>query len=198
VRGMESLKGQVDSIARDVLELSERAQAIGGIIATVSQLATQSNMLALNAAVEAARAGEAGRGFAVVAQEVRNLAAQSWAATEQVRELLGEIRRGVNTAVMATEEGIKGTEDSMQLTDEARVTIRQLAESVKSSVAAAEQIAAAAGQQQTGMEQIAMAMGHMRQVTTQSVAGAQQVERAAGELNDLAGQLRSLVEQYTL
>jgi len=42
------------------------------------------NLLALNAAIEAASAGEAGKGFAVVANEVKELAKQTTAATEDI------------------------------------------------------------------------------------------------------------------
>jgi methyl-accepting chemotaxis protein len=198
IAGMDQVKEKVESIATNILSLSEQAQAIGSIIATVSEIAAQSNMLALNAAVEAARAGEAGRGFAVVAGEVRSLAEQSRAATVQVKEILSEIQRGVNAAVMATEQGMKGTAAGVRLTGVAGEAIRRLAESVTESTQALAQIAAAAGQQLAGMEQIAMAMENIHQVTAQNVAGAQQVERAAGELNSLARRLRETVELYQL
>ena len=95
------------NIAETILALSEQTQQIGDIIATVNDIADQSNLLALNAAIEAARAGEAGKGFAVVAGEVRSLAEQSRQATAQVKEILGDIQKATNTAVMVTEEGTK-------------------------------------------------------------------------------------------
>ena len=110
VEGMNQIKEQVVVIAESILGLSEQTQQIGEIISTVNDIADQSNLLALNASIEAARAGEAGKGFAVVADEVRALAEQSRQATEQVREILGEIQKAANTAVMVTEEGNKRAE----------------------------------------------------------------------------------------
>ncbi len=198
ISGMEAVKQKVESIASNILALSEQAQSVGQIIATVNEIAAQSNMLALNAAVEAARAGEAGKGFAVVAGEVRTLAEQSRTATVQVKELLGEIQRGVNAAVMATEEGMKGVDAGMKLAGEAGLSIQKLAEGVTESTHASSQIAAAAGQQQTGMEQIAAAVENIRQVAVQTVSSAQQSEQAAKEMSSLANRLRGLVERHRL
>lgn len=198
VEGVLRIKGKVESIAGGVLDLSEQAQTIGQIIATVNEIAARSNMLALNAAVEAARAGEAGKGFGVVAGEVRSLAEQSREATAQVKEILSEIERGVNAAVMATEEGMKGADAGVQLTREAGAVIQELCQSVDQSTQAAAQITAAAGQQLVGMEQISQAMGSIDQATAQDLSAARQAEQAAGDLNLLAGQLRELVDRYQL
>src|SRR5919106_4671137 len=74
---MHRIQEQMESIAESIVRLSEQGQAIGEIIATVNDLAEQSNLLAVNTAIEAAKAGEQGKGFAVVAQEVKSLAEQS-------------------------------------------------------------------------------------------------------------------------
>jgi methyl-accepting chemotaxis protein len=198
VVSMGEVKRKVEMIATGILALSEQAQAIGTIITAVSDIASQSNMLALNAAVEAARAGEAGRGFAVVATEVRALAEQSRAATVQVKDILTEIQHGVNTAVMLTEEGMKGADAGVRVVGQSGEALRQLAVSVQESAQAALQIAAAAGQQVAGMEQIAQAMNNIHQVTAQTVASSQQTERAAAELHGLANQLNQVVERYQL
>ena len=105
---MNRIREQMESIAESIVRLSEQGQTIGEIIATVNDLAEQSNLLAVNAGIEAARAGEQGKGFAVVAQEVKSLAEQSKQATAQVRTILGDIQKATNSAVMATEQGSRG------------------------------------------------------------------------------------------
>ncbi|OGA78204.1 MAG: hypothetical protein A3G27_11710 [Betaproteobacteria bacterium RIFCSPLOWO2_12_FULL_66_14] len=100
--GMTRIRQQMDAIAASMGRLSEQSQTIGQIIATVEDLAAQSNLLAVNAAIEAAKAGEHGKGFGVVAQEVKSLAEQSRQATTQVRTILSDIQKATTDAVLAT------------------------------------------------------------------------------------------------
>ncbi len=64
--------------------LGSAANKIGEIVTLIQSIAGQINLLALNATIESARAGEAGKGFAVVANEVKNLAAQTGKATDEI------------------------------------------------------------------------------------------------------------------
>jgi methyl-accepting chemotaxis protein len=196
--GMLDLKDQVRHIAETILSLSEQTLQIGEIIATVNDIADQSNLLALNAAMEAARAGEAGRGFAVVAGEVRNLAEQSRQATAQVTGILNEIQKAANTAVMVTEKGTKSAEGSVELAHATGDSIRVIREHTQQVAVAAEQIAASARQQLAGMDQITRAMENINLGAMQTQKGMQQVDQAAQNLNDLAGQLTSIVQQYKI
>ena len=196
IESMGMIKERVEGIAENILALSDQTQQIGDIIATVNEIAAQSNMLALNASVEAARAGEHGKGFAVVAMEVRNLAEQSRQATAQVKAILSEIQKATNSTVMATEEGTKGVERGVQLSVQAREAIEQLEAVINESAQIATQVVAGGRQQQTGVEQIAVAMQNINQATVQSLASTRQAEKSAQDLNQLAGKLAELVHKY--
>jgi methyl-accepting chemotaxis protein len=152
----------------------------------------------LNAAIEAARAGEQGKSFAVVAQQVRELAERSKTATGQVQEILGEIQRATNTAVMVTEEGTKGVEHGVKLSNEAGQVIHQIATEVESGAQANTQMAAASHQQTAGMDQIGQAMYSMKQATSQTLASTRQAETAARDLNELAQSLQKAIAIYRL
>ncbi len=136
VKGIGRIREQMDLIAQTVIRLSEQSQSIGGIIASVTDIADQSNLLAVNAAIEAAKAGENGRGFAVVAQEIKNLAGQSKQATLQVRNILFDIQKATGAAVMATEQGSKAVEAGVIQSAQAGEAIRILAKSSNEAVSA--------------------------------------------------------------
>lgn len=196
IEGMHRIREQMESVAASIMRLSEQSQAIGGIIATVNDLAEQSNLLAVNAAIEAAKAGEAGKGFAVVAQEVKSLAEQSKQATAQVRAILNDIQKATGSAVMATEQANKSVAAGVKQSTEAGGSIRMLAESIAEAAQAAVQIVASSQQQVAGMDQVALAMEQIKQVSAENLAAMKQTETSARNLRELGQKLKQVVERY--
>jgi methyl-accepting chemotaxis protein len=195
---IQRIQEQMELIADSMMSLSEKNQAIGEIIATVTDLAEQSNLLAVNAAIEAAKAGEQGRGFSVVAQEVRSLAEQSKQATAQVRTILHDIQKATNSAVSATEQGSRAVDAGVRQSLEAGDAIRQLADVSSEAAQAATQIAASSQQQLVGMNQVAQAMEDINRAGSQNASSTQQAEAIAQDLYALGQRLKQLVDQYNL
>jgi methyl-accepting chemotaxis protein len=197
-RTMTTIREQVEEVAGNVVALSEKTQAVGEIIATVNDIAERSNLLALNAAIEAAAAGEQGNRFSVVANEMKNLADQAKDSTVQVRTILGDIQKGINSSVLFTEEAVKRVEAGKQQADVAEQTIRQMAQTTLESVQAFEQIIGAGNQQQIGFEQVAQGMKDIREAARQTATATAQLEQAVGNLNGLSQELKKAVGRYQL
>src|SRR3990167_3725930 len=194
--GMSQVKEQMHSVAESIVRLSEQSQAIGDVVATVGDLAEQSNLLGVNASIEAAKSGEQGRGFSVVAQEIKTLADQSKQATVQVRAILSDIQKAMNRVVLAAEESSKVVDSGYRQAQSSGAAIRTLADNIEESSSAALQIAASSQQQLVGMDQVASAMESIKQASQDNVAGTRQAEQAARTLHQLGQRLKDRISQF--
>lgn len=107
--GLENIQDLVnktkmnEKAAKEINEVIVNANGSAEKIYQASQMikniAEQTNLLALNAAIEAARAGESGRGFSVVADEIRKLAEQSDEFTEEISNIINDLKDKTENAV---------------------------------------------------------------------------------------------------
>ena len=88
---IQDLVSAVAEIHAQVDGLREALAKVGAVAQEIATIAKQTNLLALNASIEAARAGDAGKGFAVVAAEVKQLAGQTAAATQDINQTLTQL-----------------------------------------------------------------------------------------------------------
>ncbi len=194
VASMIVLRDTVNENAREISTLTDKTRQIDQITSSVNEIADQSKLLALNATIEAAKAGEQGKGFAVVAAEVRTLAEQSKTANTRIKQMLNDIRKAAESTVIATEKGVSGVDQTMDLTRSAGDLIERLVVSLKEATVAVGQISNATRQQYTGIDQINQTMREFQQSTRQLTQNAKQSQESATLLHDLSTDLLSLTE----
>ena len=195
VAAMKVISDQVLTISETIFGLVEQTAQIATLIDTVNDMAEQSNVLALNAAIEAAKAGDHGRGFAVVAREVRSLAERSKGSTARVQEILEEIDRANQEALVVIRDGTRKAEAGMELANRAGTAILELDRAIKDSSTAAKQIAASTRQQAVGVEQIWQAMRDIDVAVQESTRGILDLEQAARSIKELSDQMALMVAQ---
>lgn len=207
-KGFEIVKHTVDGIkargaktrenAKIVESLGARSDQIGAIVATIEDIADQTNLLALNAAIEAARAGEQGRGFAVVADEVRALAERTTRATKEISEMIKAVQGETKQAIVSMEEGVRGTEQGAAEAGQLETSLNDILQQINDVAMQVNQIATAAEEQTATTSEISSNMLQITQVVQETASGAHQSATAAAQLNGNAEELQRLVRQFKL
>jgi methyl-accepting chemotaxis protein len=169
--------------------LDQSSGRIGEVVTLITSIADQTNLLALNATIEAARAGEAGRGFAVVAQEVKQLAAQTARATDEIRKHVEEMQGATKQAVSA----IGGIGETIATIDQITVSI---ASAVEEQGAATQEIARSIGDAAASSAELSNAIGTVDQASQETASAAGQLEQAADAVLGTAESLRSEVNRH--
>ncbi|MBI9092522.1 MAG: methyl-accepting chemotaxis protein [Desulfobacterium sp.] len=193
------------STAVKVKELGSAADEIGKVTEVITTISEQTNLLALNATIEAARAGEAGKGFAVVANEIKELAMQTAAATQEIksnieniqsstRNTVGEIDE-ITTVISQVNEVVEAIADSVeeqaQTTDEIAGNINQAATGIQEVNANVSQTSAVA-------QTISMEMVEVDESSTTISGSSLKIQASSTELFSLAEQLRTVVQRFII
>ena len=179
-RSQEELKELTNAMER----INSTSMEIQNIIASIEDIASQTNLLSLNASIEAARAGEAGRGFSVVADQIRKLAADSSQAAVNTKEL-------IEKSLMEIGKGNDITNKTVYALNE----ILDIMKSFSSTIKGASMLS---NNQAELLKQIEAEVEQISEVVQNNSSAAQETSATSEELLAQSENLRKLVEQFKL
>jgi methyl-accepting chemotaxis protein len=184
-------------------ELGAAAGEIGKVIEVIQDIAEQTNLLALNATIEAARAGDAGKGFAVVATEVKELAKQTAAATEDIRQRIEGIQNSTGQVVQSIGEigaTIKKVNEVARTiaaaVEEQSITTKEIGRNVAQTSVAAETVARGVAESASVTREIARNIAEVDQSAKQTAEGATAAQTAGGKVTQVVDKLSALMGQF--
>ncbi len=175
---------QATEITRQVVELGKAAREIGKVTETITAISAQTNLLALNATIEAARAGAAGKGFTVVASEIKELAQQTAAATEGIRDKIENIQ-------VSTRETV---EDIGRIS----AVIQEVSEMINSTAVAIEQQSVVTREIATNIAQAAYGINEVNDNVSQTSQVSEAIAHDVTEVNHTAGEISSSSSQVLM
>ncbi len=120
VEQMEEVNRSMREMESVFASFGENTKGMTEALASISTIASQTNLLSLNASIEAARAGEAGKGFAVVAMKIRDLADDSQEAASKIGKMIDAVSAQANRMTARLQESLEQLEKGNQMTGEAR------------------------------------------------------------------------------
>jgi len=198
IRGMDTIRDQIQETSKRIKRLGESSQEIGDIVELINGIAEQTNILALNAAIQSASAGGAGRGFAVVADEVQRLAERATNATRRIELLVKNIQADTSEAVISMESTTSEVVAGAEKAEDAGEALKRI-ESVSMDLSKLiEEISQEAQEQSGTATRVAEHMQSIRDVSIRTSEGSKQTAQSMGRLADLVQKLRESVADFKL
>jgi methyl-accepting chemotaxis protein len=196
---------QTARISTVVRELGRAAQEIGKVTETITSISNQTHLLALNATIEAARAGAAGKGFAVVATEIKELAQQTAAATEDIKAKVSGVQSSTVGAVSDIEKISQVIQDVSEIVttiataiEEQSVVTRDIAGNISQATNGVHESSERVAQISSVTQSVASDIAIVSMSEADLIKGGQQVQTSAVELSALAQDLNDKLARFQL
>ncbi|KAB2951653.1 HAMP domain-containing protein [Heliorestis acidaminivorans] len=188
---MNNIEQAVNNTAEVITSLGERSKEIEQIVVAISGIAAQTNLLALNAAIEAARAGEQGKGFAVVAEEVRKLAEQAEGSSKEIAQLIGEIQKDTDKAIVVMNKGTHEVKVGSEVVNKAGRSFTEIAKLINDMSQQMSEISASTQETARGAQEITSSMKELEKISRENTSQAQNISAATEEQSASMEQISS-------
>jgi methyl-accepting chemotaxis protein len=198
VQDIHAIAQAVEAVEQDLHALESDSREIEVVVKVVREVADQTNLLALNAAIEAARAGEAGRGFAVVADEVRQLAERTTASTREISAKITAIQSASAAAVERMHAAVQRVEQGVARASSAEQSMAVIFDSSGQSVRLVSEISDAIREQGGATNAISVQVEKVARMAEENSGAATQAAAMAQRLEEISGNMRSIVAAYRL
>jgi methyl-accepting chemotaxis protein len=187
--GMRRIEESVNGLAETVQRLGARSGDIAKILLVIEDITNQTELLALNAAILAAQAGENGRGFAIVAKEIRGLADRTSESTQEIAEVVAEVRQESAESVARASRGMDAVSDGKLLVTRVHDALLRIDGSAERSALKAADIL-------RGTSAEVRVVGRMAQAVDELSEQVRGIARAAEVQQQAGARVQSALEEF--
>jgi methyl-accepting chemotaxis protein WspA len=195
---MRRLADSTQSISTKLGTISEKANNINAIVATITKVADQTNLLSLNAAIEAEKAGEYGLGFSVVAKEIRRLADQTAIATIDIEQMVKEMQSAVSMGVMEMDKFSQEVTQGVQSVGTIITQLGTVIEQVQDLTPRFDAVNQGMELQSEAAKQISRSMVQLSQTSRQTAEALESIKGAIGDLTRAEQDLQREISRFKI
>jgi methyl-accepting chemotaxis protein len=181
---------RLSAVSETITNIASQSRGLEETNATITSIASQTNLLAMNAAIEAAHAGDAGKGFAVVADEIRKLAEDTAARSRDISAVLQSLGDLIGSAV--------------SLSSEAGHSFESIRTSVLDVSTRQREIRSAVEEQTGGNKVVLESVDKLRRISSEVESGSmemstgsQTILRSVQVLSDITGEVQNAIREIT-
>jgi len=176
----------VDTLIQHVTEFAAAMEQVRRCSADIEGIAGTTDILALNAAIEAMRAGEAGKTFAVVAHEVKLLAKNTKAATDEIARTIDALGERASLVIGQIESGAEASAKAKGSISRIEETIFGVGELVREVDGQNDQIARSTGTISGHVSRVHTVLGGFEAAAVENESKLTQAQEKMGELEEMA------------
>ena len=171
-------------------------KSIGALAEVISEIADQINLLSLNASIEAARAGEQGKGFAVVAGEIGNLAGETTAAVNKIKETIGEVEHAFSGIVEQSQSMLNFVTDTVAPDYDTFVNVaQQYGDDAQAIEKFSNDIARMATNIETIIHEVSQAVSSVAESSQNTVDNSGQIMQSVNSVSAVVGEVSEMSSQ---
>jgi methyl-accepting chemotaxis protein len=198
VHEMSQIARVIQDAAASVELLGSKSERAAEVVVIIKEIADQTNLLALNAAIEAARAGELGRGFAVVADEVRKLAERTTQATNEIAQMMDDMRSAKESVLSDISSAVDRVHAGVEQASRAGTTYGSITEKAIQVGDVVAGISSAISEQNTATREFANHVEHLTRMAEKTSASTREISREAQDLQSTSARLHESMERFHL
>lgn len=198
VNNITGLQSTVNKAAEKVRQLGNASQEISKALNQINQIALQTDLLAINAEIEAARSGAAGQRFAVVAREVSALASRSAEATQEIEQIMTDIRNATLEVAEAMETSTAEVTVGSNLVTKTKARLEQILQVSEQIDKLVESISQATVSQSETSQVVAKLMKQVAISSEQTAESSRQVSEGLQLTAGITEELQASVRSFKL
>lgn len=172
---MKTAEQSLTDMRATIEAFSGHSKKVDAILGLIDDIASRINVLSLNVAIEATKAGGRDSGFMVVANEIRQLAKNTRAHTDEIAELITGFQEDIARVRTAMQQGLGQFQELGQSTEQSRSGLNDILRLTEEEEQRLQRISTRILDLRAYSQQVETEMGTVAHVSEQNLKTAERV-----------------------